>query len=102
MVDDVHSLAREVERLADRLRVVGPRWAARQHAPDVEAVAAVRDVLQILADLAADADGEFRRPVPALALHALADQALVLAHEAERAGAGPAATDILISLRRRL
>jgi hypothetical protein len=94
--------AREADRVADRLRVLGPRWAARQHAADAEAVAAVRAALQALADLAAAADGDERRTVPALALHALADQVLVLAHEADRAGAGPVATEVLVALRRRL
>jgi hypothetical protein len=94
--------AREAERVAGRLRILGPRWAARDHAPDAEAVRAVRAVLQALADLAADADAEPRRPVPVLALHALADQTVVLAHEAERAGAGRAAADLLVELRRRL
>lgn len=100
--EDVPDPAREADRVADRLRVLGPRWAARQHAADAEAVAAVRAALQALADLAADADGDERRPVPALALHALADQVLVLAHEADRAGAGPAAAEALVALRHRL
>jgi len=38
-------------------------------------------VLQVLADLAADADGRPRRPVPRLAAQALADQVLVLGHD---------------------
>jgi hypothetical protein len=96
------ALGREAGRVADRLRVLGPRWAARDHAPDAEAVAAVRAALQQLADLAADAAGELRRPVPQLAVHALADQVLVLAHEADAAGAGDAAADLLVVLRRRL
>ena len=99
---DGPDLAREVDRVADRLRVLGPRWAARQHQPDAEAVAAVRAALQTLADLAADADGAPRRVVPELALHALADQVAVLAHEACRVGAGPAAAEVLVALRRTL
>jgi hypothetical protein len=95
-------LARETERVADRLRVLGPRWAAREYAPDSEAVAAVRTALQALADVTAEADGDPRRAVPELALHALADQVSVLAHEAARAGAGPAAADVLVALRRQL
>lgn len=95
-------LIREAERVADRLRVLGPRWAARRHAPDAEAIAAVRAALQQLADLVADADRAPRRPVPALALHALGDQVLVLSHEAGRAGVGAAAAQVLITLRRRL
>lgn len=95
-------LLREADRVAERLRLLGPRWGARQHQPDVAAVATVRAALQALADLAADADGVPRRPVPDLALHALADQVLVLAHEAGRAGAAAAAADVLSGLRRAL
>lgn len=100
--DDVPDPVREADRVADRLRVLGPRWAARQQAADAEAVAAVRAALQTLADLAAAADGDVRRTVPELALHALADQVLVLAYDADRAGAGPAAAEVLVALRRRL
>jgi hypothetical protein len=95
-------LDREAVRVADRLRVLGPRWAARDHQPDVAMIADVRQVLQRLADLAADAAGGPRRPVPELALHALADQVLVLAHEADDAGAADHARDVLVGLRRRL
>jgi hypothetical protein len=69
---------RQLERLSDRLRVIGPRLGARDGAEAATALAAIRAALQQLADLAADADGEPRRPVPELAPHALADQALVL------------------------
>ena len=96
------ALEREAARVADRLRVLGPRWAARDHAPDAEAVAAVRATLQRLADVAAEAGGAPRRTVPALALHALGDQVLVLAREAARAGATDAAHDALVRLRRSL
>ena len=98
----VPDLEREAVRVADRLRVLGPRWAARQHPPDAEAVDAVRGTLQRLADLAADAGAGPRRPVPHLALHALGDQVLVLAREAARAGATDAAHDALVTLRRTL
>jgi len=69
---------RRLERLADRLRVVGPRLAAREGESARERLARIRAGLQRIADLAADADGEPRRPVPELAAHALGDQALVL------------------------
>jgi hypothetical protein len=98
-------LGREAERVADRLRVLGPRWAARDHAGDVEAVAAVRAVLQQLADLAAGVTGQSRRAVPELALHALGDQVLVLAGEVGAAGdrtASTAAATALAGLRRAL
>jgi hypothetical protein len=69
---------RRLERLADRLRVVGPRLAAREGEPAQELLTRIRAGLQRIADLAADADGEPRRRVPDLAAHALGDQALVL------------------------
>ena len=72
---------RRLERLADRLRVVGPRLVARQDPAARDLLAAIRAGVQRLADLAADADGEPRRVVPELAAHALADQALVLGYE---------------------
>jgi hypothetical protein len=93
-------LAREAGRVADRLRVLGPRWAARNVAADAAAMTAVRDTLQALADLAADAAGAPRRTVPALAPHALADQVLVLAHEAGVSGVQQAACRLLADLRR--
>jgi hypothetical protein len=69
---------RRLERLAERLRVVGPRLAARDSEPARELLGRIRAGLQRFADLAADADGEPRRAVPELAPHALGDQALVL------------------------
>ena len=72
---------RLLERLADRLRVVGPRLAAREGEAAAHLLREVRAGLQRLADLAADADGEPRRAVPELAGHALGDQALVLGHD---------------------
>jgi hypothetical protein len=72
---------RQLERLADRLRVVGPRLAAREGPEARDLLAAIRSGLQQLADLAADADGRPRRVVPELAAFALADQLLVLGHD---------------------
>lgn len=72
---------RRLDRLADRLRIVGPRLAGRSGPEAAATLERIRAGLQHLADLAADADGEPRRPVPALAAHALADQALVLGHD---------------------
>jgi hypothetical protein len=89
---DPYEVMRAAERLADRLRMLGPRWAARGNAADAAPVAAVRDVLQRLADLAARAEGEPCRPVPDIGLHALADQLLVLARDATAAG-DPATLD---------
>jgi hypothetical protein len=72
---------RRLERLADRLRVVGPRLAARDGVQAHDLLQAIREGLQELADLTADVDGRPRRPVPELAGFALADQALVLGHD---------------------
>lgn len=79
---------RSLDRLADRLRVVGPRLAARDSEEAARTLARIRDGLQHLADLTADADGGPRRPVPQLAGHALADQALVLGYDL-LGGSGP-------------
>jgi hypothetical protein len=91
---DGAQLTRELERVADRLRVLGPRLAVQR----------VRAVLQELADLAADAEGRPRRRVPELAPHSLGDQLLVLGHDV--AGVGPqalaAAAASLVELRRTL
>lgn len=78
--------ARQLERLADRLRVVGPRLAARQGPEAADLLARVRAGLQRIADLTADADAEPRRPVPVLSGYALADQALVLGSDLLRGG----------------
>jgi hypothetical protein len=72
---------RRLERVADRLRVVGPRLAVRESAAAGQVLQGIRAGLQRLADLAADADGEPRRVVPELAPHALGDQTLVLGHD---------------------
>jgi hypothetical protein len=72
---------RQLDRLADRLRVVGPRLAARDGEQAAELLRSIRAGLQQLADLAADADRLPRRAVPELAGYALADQALVLGHD---------------------
>jgi hypothetical protein len=95
-------LAREAERAADRLRVVGPRMAARTGGDAVALLDAVRADLQRLADVAAASQDRPSRAVPALAPHALGDQVLVLAHDVlatGEAGAGdPAAVDAALSV----
>jgi hypothetical protein len=83
LADDVR---RELARVADRLRVLGPRWSQRDaEPPEAEQV---RAVLQRFADLAAAAaspeDGVPAATVPRLAPHALADQLTVLGHEVLR------------------
>jgi hypothetical protein len=72
---------RQLDRLADRLRVVGPRLAARGTPESLDLLHSIRAGLQRLADLAADADDLPRHAVPELAAYALADQALVLGHD---------------------
>jgi hypothetical protein len=67
--------------------VVGPRLAARasHDAASAAGIDRAHDVLQRLADLAADGESRPRREVPRLAPHALGDQALVLGHDVLRA-----------------
>ncbi len=90
---DPYEVLRLADRLADRLRMLGPRWAARDHAADAAPVAAVRHALQQLADLGARHEGLPSRPVPDIGLHALADQLLVLTRDAVAAGDGAAVRD---------
>lgn len=71
----------EAGRTADRLRVVGPRLAARSGPEAAALLDAVRGELQALADAGCDAEGVARRPVPVLGAHALGDQLLVLARD---------------------
>jgi hypothetical protein len=94
---------RELGRVADRLRVLGPRWAQRQSTPSE--VAHVRAALQRLADLAATGVPTETRRVPELGLHALSDQLLVLGHEALAEADADALADVhavLVDLRRTL
>ena len=101
------------ERVADRLRVVGPRMAARSSAEAAALLDDVRAVLQQLADLAAGAgagagagiENRARRTVPTLAAHGLADQVQVLVLEVTRTGdtvAVATAAAILHDLSRRI
>lgn len=104
-MSDAEALARDAERAADRLRVVGPRMAARTGDEAAAVLDAVRADLQRLADLAADAEGRPRRPLPVLRAHALGDQVLVLAHDVAAAGAADglgAARAVLADLRARI
>jgi hypothetical protein len=99
------ALDRDAERTADRLRVVGPRMAARTGEDAAAVLGAVHAALQRLADLAADAEGRPHRPVPALGAHGLGDQVLVLAHDVSVAGAADAveaARTVLAELRARI
>ena len=98
-------VGRDLERLADRLRVVGPRLAARSGGQAAQALEDIRRGLQHLADRSADADGRRRREVPRLGGHALADQLLVLGHDhlsvpaADAAGRAAELADLLADLR---
>jgi len=86
---DVTGVVRSAERLADRLRLLGPRWAARNRSADAAPAAAVRAALQGLEDSTARAEGRPAHQVPDLGLHALPDQLIVLARDAAGTG-GPA------------
>ncbi len=99
------TLQRELGRVLGRLRGLNLDRLQRPDTSGVSTAARVHDCAQHLADLAADAVGRDRRPLPRLAAHGVADQLAVTAHDvlAEgdqqavvRAGAG------LIALRRAL
>jgi hypothetical protein len=99
---DAAGVVRAAERVADRLRVLGPRWAARDRPEDARPVAQVRAALQRLADAAARAEHHPARPVPDLGPHVLPDQVLVLARDAAATGdaeALAAADDVLAELK---
>ncbi len=83
---EASELTTAAERLADRLRVVGPRFAAREGQAAAAVLDDVRAVLQRLADLGADAERRPRRPLPILAAHALGDQLLVLSRDVAVSG----------------
>lgn len=85
---------RELHRVADRLRVIGPRMAARGTADAADVLRRVRGLLQELADLGAELEPRPAYPVPDLEAHALADQLLVLGHEALGGADGGAITDL--------
>ncbi len=93
------ALDREASRLADRLRgssLVRLRGPLEQR---------VHETSQALADLAADAAGRCRRPVPVLATHGVADQLAVCARDVLLEGDGRAqrqALALLVALRRTL
>lgn len=99
------TLLRDAERTADRLRVVGPRMAARTGEDAAALLAGVRADLQRLADVAAGVEHRPPRDVPTLAAHALGDQVLVLAHDVAATGdtaALAAGLDVLAALRARI
>lgn len=79
------------DAVLDRLRVrPASSWSDQR-------ITAARGAIQRLADLAADAEGEPRRTVPALHPTALADQLDVLRKDAVAAGAEQPAIDDLFA-----
>lgn len=104
-IGDLDDPERELDRAADRLDALGPARLERAGADGVTAAGRVRPVLQSLADIAADGEGEPRRTVPVLAAHALADQLRVLARDALRTADEPGRETVrrrLAELRRAL
>lgn len=93
---DSEAFVREVRRLADALRrLPAARWRGRRDG--------VRDVVQRLADLAADLEGEPRRAVPRLEGDpSLADQLAVVADDLARAAAASGRADVLAGARAEL
>ena len=80
--DDPRALLdRELGRVVDRLRGLSLERLNRPDGQGVSAAGRTHDCAQLLADVAADANGRPRRPVPVLAAHAAADQLAVMAHD---------------------
>jgi hypothetical protein len=104
--DDPRALVdRELGRVVTRLRGLSLERLQRADDAGVTAAGRTHDCAQHLADLAADAAGRARRPVPALAAHASADQLTVVVHDVLAEGDEPAvaaAAEALTALRRAL
>lgn len=82
--DLLGELAREVDRVADRLRVLAPQRLAARADPYGRSVAAVAfATAQLLADSAAalEAPAQGQRALPKLPGHALGDQLAVTGHD---------------------
>lgn len=82
--DLLGELAREVDRVADRLRVLAPQRLVARADPYGQSVAAVaRATAQLLADSAAalEAPARGRRELPQLPRNALGDQVAVTGHD---------------------
>ncbi len=95
----------EGARVVERLRTLGPQRLARAHEDGVCPAERAHRVAQRLADLAADAAGRARRPVPRLPDPSAADQLTVLVADVLAEGDEPAlasAADELTALRRAL
>jgi phosphoglycolate phosphatase-like HAD superfamily hydrolase len=92
-------LAREVRRLADRIsHWTPPRWAASGVSGPGSRADLVHALAQELADRAADAEGQPRRPVPRPEHDAtLVDQVRVLAADLTAAGGDVSAAARLVA-----
>ncbi|PRY15236.1 hypothetical protein [Kineococcus rhizosphaerae] len=98
--------SRAVHLQADRVRGLPLARLDRPAAGESTSPAdAVRAAAQELADLAADAEGRDRRPLPRLATHGLGDQLAVVGADVVRSGTATtlaAAHDVLARVRRAL
>ena len=99
-------LSRFLDLQAERVRSLPlSRLERTRPGEDAPPADAVRAGAQALADLAADAEGEPRRPLPRLATHGLGDQLAVVGHDLVAAGdaaALAAAHEVLVGVRRAL
>ena len=98
-------LSRELGRVLSRLQGLSLERLQRPDDQGVSPAARTHECSQQLADLAADACGRDRRPVPVLAAHGTADQLAVTAHDVLAEGDGLAighAAAALTALRRAL
>jgi hypothetical protein len=99
------SLDRELRRVTDRLRALGPARLDRPGDDGRSPAALGHEAAQALADLAAEAVGRGRRAVPVLPVHAVADQVTVTGHDLIAEGdddAVRAGVARLVALRRSL
>ncbi|MEZ0164591.1 hypothetical protein AB2L27_07420 [Kineococcus sp. LSe6-4] len=99
-------LSRVLALQTDRIRGLPlARLDRARPGEELSAADVVRAAAQDLADLAADAEGQPRRPVPRLATHGLGDQLAVLGADVLRHGdaaALAAAHEVLTTVRRAL
>jgi hypothetical protein len=98
-------LDRELGRVVTRLRGLSLERLQRPDDEGATPASRTHNCSQHLADLAADAAGRARRPVPVLAAHGVADQLTVVAHDVLAEGddaAVAAAAAALTALRRAL
>ena len=105
MDDGADALRVECSRVVDRLHSLAPARLARPDEQGSTPADRAHLVAQRLADLAADAAGRDRRPVPRLADHAAGDQVAVLGADVLAEGdaaAHAAALAELTALRRSL